>query len=129
MEDLNGRYRQSLLYDFYGELLNEHQKEVYSAAVFDDMSYTELAEEFNVSRQAAFDLVKRIQKKLEGYESRLGLVGRFVSARERADSLRERIDLLKQEIDESVSGDKVKNNLKEKIDNIADLSEEVFDFF
>ena len=129
MEDLKGRYRQSLLYDFYGELLNEHQKEVYSAAVFDDMSYTELAEEFDVSRQAAFDLVKRIEKKLESFEERLGLVGRFVTARDRADTLKTSIDSLKQEIDVSVDDIKKKKDLKEKIDNIAKVSEEVFDFF
>ena len=54
------RLRQSLLYDFYGELLTDHQKSVFSAAIFDDMSYSELAEEFDCSRQAAFDLIRRI---------------------------------------------------------------------
>ena len=72
------------------------------------MSYTELAEEFDVSRQAAFDLVKRIEKKLESFEERLGLVGRFVSARDRADTMKSSIESLKQEIEVSV------NDIKKK---------------
>ena len=57
---MDERVRQSLLFDFYGELLNEHQRDVFSASVFDDMSYSELADEFGCSRQAAFDLIRRI---------------------------------------------------------------------
>ena len=68
---MDDRYRQSLLFDFYGELLNEHQKTVFSAAIFDDMSYSELADEFECSRQAAFDLVRRM---LSLKAMRVGLV-------------------------------------------------------
>ena len=78
---------ESLLYDFYGELLNDHQKAVFSAAVFDDMSYSELAEEFDCSRQAAFDLIRRINKKLEDYEAKLGLLDRFSKAKDKMQEL------------------------------------------
>lgn len=43
--------KQSLLYDFYGELLTEHQRTVYEDAVFNDMSLGEIAEEQGISRQ------------------------------------------------------------------------------
>ena len=36
---------QGLLYDFYGELLTEHQKRIYEDVVFNDMSLSEIAEE------------------------------------------------------------------------------------
>ena len=39
---------QGLLYDFYGELLTEHQKQIYEAAVYNDMSLTEIADEHGV---------------------------------------------------------------------------------
>lgn len=42
---------QTLLYDFYGELLNEHQRNVYEDAVFNDLSLSEIADEYNISRQ------------------------------------------------------------------------------
>ena len=43
---------QGLLYDFYGELLTEHQRRVYEDVVFNDMSLSEIAEEQGISRQA-----------------------------------------------------------------------------
>lgn len=42
---------QTLLFDFYGELLTDHQKRIYEDVVFGDLSYTEVAEEKNISRQ------------------------------------------------------------------------------
>ena len=49
---------QGLLYDFYGELLTEHQKQIYEAAVYNDMSLTEIADEHGISKQGVHDLIK-----------------------------------------------------------------------
>ncbi|MGN1315161.1 MAG: YlxM family DNA-binding protein [Lachnospiraceae bacterium] len=68
---------QGLLYDFYGELLTEHQKQIYEDAVFQDMSLSELAEEHGISRQGVHDLIKRCDKQLKAYEDKLGLLERF----------------------------------------------------
>ena len=51
---------QTLLYDFYGELLNEHQRGVYEDAVFNDLSLSEIADEYGISRQGVHDLIKRV---------------------------------------------------------------------
>lgn len=69
--------RQSILYDFYGELLTEHQKQIYEDIVFNDMSYTEIAEIEGISRQGVYDLIKRCDKILEEYEAKLKLVEKF----------------------------------------------------
>ena len=58
------------LYDFYGELLTEHQKEVYEDLVYNDLSISEIAESYGISRQGAHDLVKRINNILCNYESK-----------------------------------------------------------
>ena len=50
---------QTLLYDFYGELLNEHQRGVYEDAVFNDLSLSEIADEYGISRQGVHDLIKK----------------------------------------------------------------------
>ncbi|MGN0307134.1 MAG: YlxM family DNA-binding protein [Lachnospiraceae bacterium] len=68
---------QGLLYDFYGELLTEHQKQIYEDAVFQDMSLSELAEEHGISRQGVHDLIRRCDKQLKAYEDKLGLLERF----------------------------------------------------
>lgn len=74
---------QTLLYDFYGELLNEHQKRVYEDAVFNDLSLSEIADEYGISRQGVHDLIKRVTHTLEGYEAKLHLVSKFLDTKER----------------------------------------------
>ena len=58
-------FEKTLLYDFYGELLTEHQQEIYENVVFDDMSLSEAAAEFGVSRQGIHDMIRRCDKALE----------------------------------------------------------------
>lgn len=70
---------QTLLYDFYGELLNDHQKSIYEDVVFNDLSLSEVADEYGISRQGVFDLIKRVNKTLAEYENKLHLVDKFIS--------------------------------------------------
>lgn len=74
-------FEQGLLYDFYGELLTEHQRRIYEEAVYNDMSLSEIAEEEGISRQGVHDLIKRCDKILCGYEEKLHLVERFTEAK------------------------------------------------
>lgn len=73
--------KQSLLYDFYGELLTEHQRNVYEEVVQNDLSYSEAAEMFGVSRQGIHELIRRCNRILAGYEEKLHLVERFLRIR------------------------------------------------
>lgn len=74
---------QTLLFDFYGELLNEHQRSIYEDAVFNDMSLSEIADEHGISRQGVHDLIKRVNKTLEGYEDKLHLIEKFLATKEK----------------------------------------------
>lgn len=76
-------FEQALLYDFYGELLTPHQRNIYEAAVYNDMSLGEIAEEQGISRQGVHDLIKRSDRILQEYESKLHLVQRFAKAKEK----------------------------------------------
>ena len=128
---MDERYRKSLLYDFYGELLNEHQKQVFSAAIFDDMSYSELADVFGCSRQAAFDLVKRISNKLENYESKMGLLKRFTEAKDKMNILTSTVEDIKESLFSQQDNDTKTNDLGlcEKLDSVINISKEIFDEF
>lgn len=75
-------YEQTMLFDFYGELLTEHQRRIYEDVVYNDMSLGEIAGEQGISRQGVHDLVKRCDKILQGYEDKLHLVERFARAKE-----------------------------------------------
>ena len=80
-------FEQSLLYDFYGELLTEHQRQIYEAAVFEDLSLGEIAEQYSISRQGVHDLLKRCDQMLLHYEEKLQLVERFLRAKQSAGAL------------------------------------------
>ena len=83
---------QTLLYDFYGELLNEHQRGVYEDAVFNDLSLSEIADEYGISRQGVHDLIKRVSNTLEGYESKLHLVEKFMDTKVKITRIDELVD-------------------------------------
>lgn len=74
-------YEQTMLFDFYGELLTEHQRRVYEDAVYNDLSLGEIAKEQGISRQGVHDLIRRCDKILQDYESKLHLVERFARAK------------------------------------------------
>ena len=66
-----------MLYDFYGELLTQHQKKVYEDAVFNDLSLSEIADQQGISRQGVHDLIRRCDRILADYENKLHLVEKF----------------------------------------------------
>ena len=71
MED---RFYLNVLYDYYGELLTDKQKEYFEEYYFNNLSYAEMAEDFDVSRNAIFKQVHITTDKLEEYEKVLGLL-------------------------------------------------------
>lgn len=77
----------NLLYDFYGELLTEHQRKIYEDAVYGDYSLSELAQEYNVSRQGIHDLIRRCDKILSEYEEKLRMIERFNVIKKDAENI------------------------------------------
>lgn len=81
-----------MLYDFYGELLTQHQKGIYEDAVFNDLSLSEIADEQGISRQGVHDLIKRCDKILNDYENKLHLVERFARIKRNIQQINELTD-------------------------------------
>ncbi|WP_413382399.1 putative DNA-binding protein [Alkalihalobacillus sp. 1P02AB] len=65
------------LFDFYQALLTPKQRKYMSLYYLDDFSLGEIAEEFEVSRQAVYDNIKRTEAMLEEYEHKLLLLSKF----------------------------------------------------
>lgn len=65
------------LYEFYNVLLTNKQKGYLSLYYGDDYSLGEIAEEFEVSRQAVYDNIKRTEKILMDYEQKLKLAQNY----------------------------------------------------
>lgn len=67
----------SLLFDFYGELLTDHQRKVYSEYIQNDLSVTEMASLLGISRQGAHDMIRRCEKIMNDYEKKLQLLNHY----------------------------------------------------
>lgn len=74
MDILEERLRASLLYDYYGELLNDNQRKFCEQYFEGDLSLSEIALQEGITRQGVHDKIKRGIKQLELYEERLSLV-------------------------------------------------------
>lgn len=109
-------YEQTLLYDFYGELLTEHQRSIYEDAVYHDMSLGEIAKERGISRQGVHDLIRRCDRILEDYESKLQLVERFTRAKEKIARIEELTGRLEQETEDIPSVSQIRNLARELLD-------------
>ena len=93
---------QAMLYDFYGELLTAHQRQIYEDVVFENLSLGEIAQEEGVSRQAVHNIVKRCDKALLEYEEKLKLVEKFISIKEKI----EEIDRLSEQYEDGTMQDR-----------------------
>ena len=81
--------RESLLYDFYGELLTKRKQEIYENVRFGDLSLSEAAASYGISRQGIHDMIRRTDEALEAYESKLGLVEKYLNDRRDVQKIRE----------------------------------------
>ena len=109
--------QQTFLYDFYGELLTEHQRQVYEQVVFEDLSPSEAAQNQSISRQGVHDLIKRCNRILEEYESRLHLVEKFLKIRDNVRRI--------QQLTDRENGDSVEERMREIRRISSDILEEL----
>lgn len=72
MDIVKNEYISDLL-GIYGKLLTEYQLEIMELYYFEDLSLKEIADNKNVSRNAIFTLIKRVEKILLDYEDKLKL--------------------------------------------------------
>ena len=84
---MNDKIEQGDLYDFYGELLNDHQRSIYEDFVLNDLSLGEIAADRGISRQAVHDVIKRSTRTLEEYEDKLHLIEKFVHIRDKVRTI------------------------------------------
>ena len=114
-QKLQEKVHLSLLFDFYGELLKYHNKQIFEDYILNDLSLGEIAEEQGISRQGVYDIVKRCSKQLADCEEKLGLIHKFKATREMAEKIRTLAAELKVE------------HKEETIQSILTLSQNIID--
>ena len=74
----NQTFRMTMLFDFYGELLTDRQKEFYDLYYNEDLSLSEIAENYGISRQGVRDVIVRAENYMTEIEDKTGLIKRFM---------------------------------------------------
>ena len=78
-----------LLYDYYGDLLTDRQKECFELRYYQDLSLGEIAEELGISRQGVHDNLTRTEAQLRKMEAKTGCVSRDLQLRKAMGSIAE----------------------------------------
>ena len=91
-----------LLYDYYGDLLTERQRECFELRYNQDLSLGEIGEELGISRQGVFDNLSRTEALLKNMEAKTGCVRRDRQCRKAMQTVREAAQALMQSSDAQV---------------------------
>ncbi|GAC1475015.1 MAG: hypothetical protein PVS3B2_13730 [Candidatus Dormibacteraceae bacterium] len=98
LDTLQARSRALALYERYGALLTDHQREVVDLYLRSDWSLAEIADHQGTSRAAVHDIVRRSTLALQEYERRLGLLAEAVRRRRAVGALERELDGLKRRV-------------------------------
>lgn len=110
----NQAYRMAMLFDFYGDLLTERQKEFYDLYYNEDLSLAEIAENYGISRQGVRDVIVRAEAAMTEVEDKTHLIRRFFRMQEELAAIDAAADRL---LDASNSGS-LSDDLAEEVVNI-----------
>ncbi len=113
--------RASLLYDFYGALLTEKQREVMALYHEENFSLSEIAKEYNISRQAVHDTLKKAEQALAEYEQKLGLIDKLLAREEAIGRIEKEIDGL----EEAVRGTDHEKQIDDSLCRIRNIIESI----
>ena len=81
----------TMLFDSYGELLTEKQREYFDLHYNKDLSLAEIAQSEGVSRQSVWDIIRRAEETMRRFEEKTGLVARFAAERDILAAAREKL--------------------------------------
>ena len=91
----NQTYRMTMLFDFYGEILTDRQKELFDLYYNEDLSLAEIAENYGISRQGVRDVIVRAEAAMQEIEDKTGLIRRFEQFRGHLDAIGEAANEIK----------------------------------
>ena len=83
----NQAYRMAMLFDFYGDVLTDRQKEFYDLYYNEDLSLGEIAENYNISRQGVRDVIVRAEAIMTDLEDKTGLMKRFMLMQQQVQAI------------------------------------------
>ena len=120
----NQTYRMTMLYDFYGDLLTDRQKEFYDLYYNEDLSLSEIAENYDISRQGVRDVIVRAEAAMTEIEDKTHLIRRFHQMRKQFKEI-EAVAQRLQRLNDRDYQDRELDDIAEELRSLASqLSEE-----
>ena len=86
------RWTQSMLLDFYGELLTDKQRECFDLHYNEDLSLSEIADQLGISRQGVWDNIRRAEASMKEIEEKTGLIRRFEGTKRALETIRKQAE-------------------------------------
>ena len=121
----NQAYRMAMLFDFYGDLLTERQKEFYDLYYNEDLSLAEIAENYGISRQGVRDVIVRAEAAMEDIEEKTHIIRRFNQNKKEIAGIIEAADRLLKVVDERSYNDFILDDIARTIkEKAAKLNQE-----
>ena len=121
----NQAYRMAMLFDFYGDLLTERQREFYDLYYNEDLSLAEIAENYGISRQGVRDVIVRAEAAMSEIEEKTHIIRRFHQSKAAIAAIDAAADKLLRAVDERSYGDAMLDGLARTIkENVARLNQE-----
>lgn len=99
----NQAYRMALLFDFYGDMLTERQKEFYDLYYNEDLSLAEIAENYDITRQGVRDVIVRAEGILTELEDKTGIIRRFQKMQEQLEIINSAADEILNHSDDNLT--------------------------
>lgn len=118
----NQAYRMALLYDFYGDMLTDRQKEFYDLYYNEDLSLAEIAENYGITRQGVRDVIVRAEGILSELEEKTGIIHRFHQMQGQFDEIRKAVDDIRRINEENGYDD---NQLESRCNHIQDILDQL----
>ena len=121
----NQAYRMAMLFDFYGDLLTERQREFYDLYYNEDLSLAEIAENYGISRQGVRDVIVRAEAAMSEIEEKTHNIRRFHQSQAAIAAIDQAADQLLQAVNERSYNDAMLDGLANTIkENAAKLNQE-----
>ena len=120
----NQAYRMALLYDFYGDMLTDRQKEFYDLYYNEDLSLAEIAENYGITRQGVRDVIVRAEAVLTELEDKTGIIKRFHRMQGQFAQIQEALDIIARRNDQNWQDDEVEVQCGRIRDLLAQLKQE-----
>ena len=121
----NQAYRMAMLFDFYGDLLTDRQKEFYDLYYNEDLSLAEIAENYGISRQGVRDVIVRAEAAMTEIEDKTHIIRRYFQTRKQIDAIDQAADRLLQMVNERSYRDESLDEIGRIIkENTAKLKQE-----